>query len=316
MKAFPRSDEALTTNQPALDYENSVNIQFIVRRKLDKSSTELKRPTTATRFERQAFQFFFNARPLAITLMSPSQKTETDLSGPTQPNEAREAFNQAFFNLNTKLLMAALALGADPDWTLPVKEAEPFKVERPALIQTLYRDEPESVDFLKVLLESGASLFDGAFLTALLHCCCASSDSVIKKANLLLAHGDDIHFKDRYGRNSVHMASWRTEDESQQYSPPLLRLLAGAGADLGVIDQRGVSPMDLAIELSNLPAIETLWELGQRADVRKWELAYDSGESKANNWPQARIHLNALAERQTLSSIVPQPCRNGRASSL
>lgn len=219
-------------------------------------------------------------------------------------HRANDLFQTAFESLDPQALRRALDAGAQVDWLVPVRAPGVLAIERAALIETLYRSEPQSVDFLRALLDAGASLTDleiGAH--ALHHCCDDRVCDPLEKARLLLSRGADPGFKDRHGRQAAHIACWR--DQRQELCAPLLRLLAEAGADLAALDASGHSPFDTAIEHGNLPAVQALWEMSLPFNGSLWESHSGRGNKSARHWPAAKALLASLEERKELSIVSP-----------
>lgn len=213
-------------------------------------------------------------------------------------------FRLAFEKLSPELLERSLALGADPNWRLTDFGAIPvMNIERSALIQTIYRHEPESLAYAKALLNAGADIEprDSAHHSdALAHCCCPEAGLPVEKALLFLERGANPNFTGAHGRRSAHIACWR--EDRHEISPALLTLLAAAGAEMGALDDRGLSPMDLAIENGNLPALQTLWEMNERVDESAWDALWivNPGRGKTAHWPAAKALMSALEERSSL----------------
>jgi ankyrin repeat protein len=143
------------------------------------------------------------------------------------------ALHEACERANTRRVKYILALGAEVDIVNRRGHTPLYTACRRS----------ESLPVVQILLEHGANISIGNRINKTpLHRAAHFGHSQLVEE--LLKHGVDVDSQDIHGRSALHYAC----DSSWDAKEDVIRLLLAAGADINILDSRGLTPLDEACE--------------------------------------------------------------------
>lgn len=86
-------------------------------------------------------------------------------------------------------------------------------------------------------------------------------------AELLVAHGADVHARNRHGAQPLHYAT-DTNHQDPEAQVGTIEYLLSVGADPNSADRHGVTPLHRAVRTRSLPAVRTLLDGAAAATAR------------------------------------------------
>lgn len=128
---------------------------------------------------------------------------------------------------------------------------------------------------------------------------------------LLLAAGEDASVRDARGATALHWAAAIAPDLEEDDGAPysfLAQALLDAGADVDARENRGLTPLDVALHRENWGAVRTLIHAGalmtEEEQTEAFELADDMGWHEVAEW-------RARSVARSLDGALVQPAQSG-----
>lgn len=229
-----------------------------------------------------------------------------DLAAPSA-NPAQRALWAAVREMDPIAARAALTLGADPDAMETIRpDGKTVFFSTAPLFQCAISPRPQSVELVRALLDFNAAFEFGEHPNknqALPSCASESSALPDEKIALFLERGASPNAVDPLrSETAAHRLCAATRHQAR--AAAAIEHLALAGADFSLLNQRGYTAFDCAIEHGNLPAIQALWAAGARPNWKLWEAKRQEPDWQGSIRAQKRTGLQAalaLLEQELLS---------------